>query len=132
MSQQTSTIWSLTGGTDLPTKSTSQVTFSKANSTTEEDITNLTFSNLTNDIDASLDMSNLTQITTVRIVEEPDTTNEKQIKEWEWPTDNDNVNDEIMKISIIGHGVDVKAVIKSSTAEGSVKDIPIAIATYSY
>ena len=117
---------------DLPTKTLSQVIFVKTNDTALEDITDLTFTAQNNDIDASLDMTNITQTTTIRIVEEADTTNARQIKEWEWPTDNDNVNDEILKISIIGHGVDVKATIQSSIAEGSAKNIPIAIAEYVY
>ena len=117
---------------DLPTKTLSQVIFVKTNDTALEDITDLTFTAQNNDIDASLDMTNITQTTTIRIVEEADTTNPRQIKQWEWPTDNDNVNDEILKISIIGHGVDVKATIQSSVAEGSAKNIPIAIAEYVY
>lgn len=132
MSQQTLGIINLGVSTDLPTKTLSQVTFVKTNDTNEEDITDLTFTAQNNDIDASLDMTNITQITTIRIVEEADTTNARQIKEWEWPTDNDSVNDEILKISIIGHGVDVKVTIQSSVVEGSAKNIPIAIAEYVY
>ncbi len=132
MSQQTLGISNLGVSPELPTKTLSQVTFVKTNDTALEDITDLTFTAQNNDIDASLDMTNITQITTIRIVEEADTTNARQIKEWVWPTDNDSVNDEILKISIIGHGVDVKATIQSSVAEGSAKNIPIAIAEYVY
>ncbi len=119
------------GVVDLPTKTLTQVTFALPAGTAESDITQLTFTAQDNDIDASLDMTNITQITTIRLIEEPDTTNARQIKEWEWPTDNDNVNDEVLKISIIGHGVDVKATMQSAVDEGGI-DIPIAIAEYVY
>ncbi len=138
MSQQTlGATTSFAGGigvVDLPTKTLTQVTFVKTDDTAVEDITDLTFTAQNNDIDASLDMTNLSTVnfTTIRLIEEPDGTNAKQIKEWEWPTDNDSVNDEILKVSIIGHGVDVKATIQSSTGEGSAKNIPIAIAEYVY
>jgi len=132
MSQVIGTVSNFAVGIDLPTKTLTQVTFVKTNDTALEDITDLTFTAQNNDIDASLDMTNITQTTTIRIVEEADTINARQIKEWEWPTDNDSVNDEILKISIIGHGVDVKATIQSSVAEGSAKNIPIAIAEYVY
>ena len=73
------------GETDnLPTKTLTQVTFALPTGTTESDITQLTFTAQNNDIDASLDMNNVTQITTIRLIEEPDTTNARQIKEWAW------------------------------------------------
>ena len=135
MSQQflpASAILGVPSETDLPTKTLSQVTFSKANSTSVEDITDLTFTAQNNDIDASLDMTNITSPTvTIILEEEVDTTNTRQIKEWEWPTDNDSVNDEVLKISIIGHGVDVKVTINPSTDQDALT-IPIAIAEYVY
>ena len=116
--------------TDLPTKTLTQVTYALLNDTVQNDITDLTFTAQNNDIDASLDMTEVGQITTIRIVEEVDATTSRQIKEWVWPTDNDSVNDEVLKISIIGHGVDVKVTIQSSVAETG--NIPIAIAEYVY
>jgi len=116
--------------TDLPTKTLSQVTYALLNDTVQNDITNLTFTAQNNDIDASLDMTEVDQTTTIRLVEEVDASTSRQIKEWEWPTDNDSVNDEVLKISIIGHGVDVKVTIQSSVAETG--NIPIAIAEYVY
>jgi hypothetical protein len=118
-------------GGDLPTKTLSQVTFAFPAGTSETDITDLTFTGQNNDIDASLDMTNITQINTIRVYEEVDTTNIKQIKEWEWPTDNDNVNDEVLKVSLIGHGTDIKVTIQSQVDEGGI-NIPISIAEYVY
>ena len=103
------------GGIDLPTKSLSQEIFTAGAGTGEQTITDLSFTALDNDIDASIDFNALSSGTaTVVLNEEADTTNERQIKEWEWPTDNDSVNDEILKISIIGHGVDVRVGITFS------------------
>lgn len=117
---------------DLPTKTLTQPTFTFGGTGAEEAIPDLTFSALNNDIDASLDMINITSPTVrVRLVEEVDTTNERQIKEWEFPTDNDNVNDKVLKIAIIGHGVDVKILIDPSTDQDGIT-IPIAKAEYFY
>ena len=119
------------GVVDLPTKTLTQVTFALPAGTAESDITQLTFTAQDNDIDASLDMTNVTQITTIRLVEEVDATTIKQIKEWEWPTDNDSLNDDVLKISIIGHGVAAKVTINPSTDQDDLI-IPIAIAEYIY
>jgi len=132
MSQQNLGSINLGVASDLPTKTLSQVTYMHAVGTTEDDITQLTFTAQNNDIDASLDMTNLLQITTIRVIEEPDTTNARQIKQWEWPTDNDNVADEILKVSLIGHGVDIKVTMQSSVAEAGIINVPIAIAEYVY
>ena len=118
--------------TDLPTKTLSQSDFTFTATGGVEDIPQLTFTAQNNDIDASLDMTNVTSPTvTIILEEEVDATNTRQIKEWEWPTDNDSVNDEVLKISIIGHGVDVKATINPSTDQDGLT-IPIAIAEYVY
>ena len=118
--------------TDLPTKTLSQSDFTFTAGGGVEDIPQLTFTAQGNDIDASLDMTNVTSPTvTIILEEEVDATNTRQIKEWEWPTDNDSVNDEVLKISIIGHGVDVKVTINPSTDQDALI-IPIAIAEYVY
>lgn len=136
MSQQTlGATTSFAGGgvvVDLPTKTLTQPTFTFAATGGVEDITDLTFTAQNNDIDASLDMTNTTSPTLIiRLIEEPDGTNARQIKEWEWPTDNDSVNDAVLKISIIGHGVDVKVTIDPSSDQDGLT-IPIAIAEYVY
>jgi len=118
--------------TDLPTKTLTQSDFTFTATGGVEDIPQLTFTAQNNDIDASLDMTNVTSPTvTIILEEEVDATNTRQIKEWEWPTDNDSVNDEVLKISIIGHGVDVKVTINPSTDQDALT-IPIAIAEYVY
>ncbi len=118
--------------TDLPTKTLSQSDFTFTATGGVEDIPQLTFTAQGNDIDASLDMTNVTSPTvTIILEEEVDVINTKQIKEWEWPTDNDSVNDEVLKISIIGHGVNVKVTINPSTDQDTLT-IPIAIAEYVY
>jgi len=119
--------------TDLPTKAISQTTFTFDGTGTEEPIPAFTFSALADDIDASLDMSELTggnEPVLVKLVEEVDGTNEEQIKEWTWPTDNDSVNDEVLKIGIIGHGRDVRVLVTPTST--NTDTIAIAIATYSY
>lgn len=117
---------------DLPTKTLTQPIFTFVGTGAEEAIPDLTFTALDNDIDASLDMTNITAPTVrVRLVEEVDTTNERQIKEWEFPTDNDNANDQVIKIAIIGHGVDVKILIDPSIDQDGIT-IPIAKAEYVY
>ncbi len=119
--------------TDLPTKTLSQVTFNPTNATgTPQDVTNLTFTSLGNDIDASLDLSTIASTVLIfRLIEKVDVTNDEQIKEWTWPTDNDSVNDTVLKVSIIGHGVDVRLTMQADTDESS-NPTPIAIAEYVY
>lgn len=117
---------------DLPTKTLTKSTYSHPNGTSEQDIPALTFTAFNNDIDASLDMTNITQNTRIRLMEKVDAVTFEQIKEWEWPTDNDNANDEILKIAIIGHSCDVKITITSLVAEGAARDIEIAKAEYVY
>jgi len=133
MSQQSLPASSILGVlTDLPTKTLTQSDFTFTATGGVEDIPQLTFTAQGNDIDASLDMTNVTSPTvTIILEEEVDATNTRQIKEWEWPTDNDSVNDEVLKISIIGHGVDVKVTINPSTDQDALT-IPIAIAEYVY
>jgi len=133
MSQQTAfSATSISEGTDLPTKATSTSTFTFDTSGAEEPIPVFTLTALNDDIDASLDMSALTggnEPITVKLVETVSDT-EEQIKEWEWPTDNDSVNDEVLKISIIGHGRDVRVLVTPTSTNAD--EIDIAIATYSY
>ena len=117
----------------MPTKATSISTFTFAGSGSEEAIPVFTLSALNDDIDASLDMSELTggnEPITVKLVEEVDGSNEEQIKEWIWPTDNDSDNDEVLKLGIIGHGRDVRVLITPTST--NTDSIAIAIATYSY
>jgi len=119
--------------TDLPTKVTSQTSFTFGGGGGEEPIPAFTFSALADDIDASLDMSGLTggnEPVLVKLVEEVDGSAEQQIKEWTWPTDNDSVNDEVLKIGIVGHGRDVRVLVTPTST--NTDTIPIAIATYSY
>jgi len=130
ISQQGITIISL-GVADLPTKSLTKSTYNHPNGTSEQNIPDLTFTTFNNDIDASLDMTNIIQNTRIKLMEKVDNVFE-QIKEWEWPTDNDNINDKILKIAIIGHSCDVKITITSLVAEGTAKDISIAKAEYVY
>ncbi len=132
MSQQVLGISNLGVSADLPTKTLTQSDFTFTATGGVEDIPQLTFTAQNNDIDASLDMTNITSPTvTIILEEEVDAATPIQIKEWEWPTDNDSVNDEVLKISIIGHGVDVKVTINPSTDQDGLT-IPIAIAEYVY
>lgn len=119
--------------TDLPTKTLSQVSFTPTSATgTPQDVTNLTFTSLGNDIDASLDLSTIASTVLIfRLIEKVDATNDEQIKLWTWPTDNDSVTDTVLKVSIIGHGVDVRLTMQADTDESS-NPTPIAIAEYVY
>ena len=134
MSQQSLPSTSILGViTDLPTKTLSQVTFTPTSATgTPQDVTNLVFTSLANDIDASLDLSTIASTVLIfRLIEKVDATNDEQIKEWNWPTDNDSVNDTVLKVSIIGHGVDVRLTMQADADESS-NPTPIAIAEYVY
>ncbi len=133
MSQQALGISNLGVSIDLPTKTLSQVTFNPTSLTgSPQDVTDLTFTNLENDIDASLDLSTIASTVLIfRLIEKVDATTDEQIKEWTWPTDNDSVNDTVLKVSIIGHGVDARLTMQADTDESS-NPIPIAIAEYVY
>ncbi len=132
MSQIIATIANV-AGVDLPTKTLTQVTFNPTSLTgSPQDVTDLTFTAQNNDIDASLDLSTIASTEIIfRLIEKVDATNDEQIKEWAWPTDNDSVNDTVLKVSIIGHGVDVRLTMQADTDESS-NPIPIAIAEYVY
>jgi len=133
MSQIIGTIANFTEGIDLPTKTLTQVIFNPTAVTgSPQNVTDLTFSNLENDMDASLDLSTIASTVIIfRLIEKVDATNDEQIKEWIFPTDNDSANDTVLKVSIIGHGVDVRLTMQADTDESS-NPIPIAIAEYVY
>ena len=132
MSQQTSSVWGL-GAADLPTKTTAAISHTHINNTTEQDITDLLFEPLNLiDIDAILDMTNITQQTIIRKLEKADGSTYEQVKKWTWPDDNDDVNDEISGLTAVGHNVDIKFTMQSVIAEGSNKTVPGRKAIYTY
>lgn len=114
-------------------KTTTAIFYSHPIGTTERDITGLVFANLSaSDIDATLELVNVTQITQFRVLEKTDGTNYEQIQKVTYPTDNDDPTDTVIKISIIGHGRDVKVTMKSIVAESSILTILGGKATYTY
>jgi len=132
LSQQTATVWGL-GVTDLPLKTTAAISHTHINNTTEQDITDLLFEPLNLiDIDAVLDMTNITQQTIIRKLEKADDTNYEEVKKWTWPDDNDDTTNEISGITIVGHNVDVKITMQSVIAEGSNKTVSGRKAIYTY
>lgn len=132
MSQQTATVWGL-GGIDLPAKTTLAISHTQLNNLLEQDITDLLFEPLNLvDIDAVLDMTNITQTTTIRKLEKADGSNYEEVKKWTWPTDNDDITNEISGITIVGHNVDVKITMQSQVLEGSNKTVSGRKAIYTY
>ena len=84
MSQQTLGISNLGVSAELPTKTLSQVTFNPTSVTgSPQDVTDLTFTNLENDIDASLDLSTIASTVIIfRLIEKVDVSTDEQIKEF--------------------------------------------------
>lgn len=69
------------------------------------------------------DLSNLTQITTIRAFEKTDGINYRLLAQKEYPTDFDS-GVETVVIILNGAGHDMKITLQSSIAEGSAKNIP--------
>ena len=118
---------------DLPIKTTDIISHTHIDNTTEQDITDLTFTplNLVN-IGAILDMTNITQQTIIRKLERADGSTYQEVKKWIWSDDNDDSTNEISGITIEGHNVDVKITMQSVVAEGSNKTVSGRKAIYTY
>ena len=118
---------------DLPNKTTDIISHIHINNTVQQDVADLTFTPLNLiDIDAVLDLTNITQQTISRKLEKADGATYEEVKRWLWPDDNDDVTNEISGITLVGHNVDVKITMQSVTPEGSNKTISGRKAIYSY
>lgn len=118
---------------DLPVKTTDAINHIQLNNLTQQDIIDLTFEPLNLiDIDAILDMTNITQQTIIRKLEQADDSNHEQVKQWIWPDDNDSINDEISGLTVVGHNVNVKFTMQSQVLEGSNKVVSGQKAIYTY
>ena len=120
-------------GVDLPDKTTDTISHTQLNNLLEQDIADLTFEPLNLvDIDAILDMTNITQQTIIRKLEQADGSTYEQVKQWVWPDDNDSINDEIAGLTAVGHNVNVKFTMQSQVLEGSNKTVSGRKAIYTY
>jgi len=118
---------------DLPVKTIDTINHTQLNNLLQQDITDLTFEPLNLvDIDAILDMTNITQQTIIRKLEQADNSNYEQVKQWVWPDDNDSINDEISGLTVVGHNVNVKFTMQSQVLEGSTKTVSGRKAIYTY
>ena len=99
----------------------------------EQDITDLTFEPLNLiDVDAVIDMTDITQQTIIRKLEKVDDITYREVKKWTWPDDNDDTTNEISGITLVGHNVDVKITMQSVIAEAANRIVLGRKAIYTY
>lgn len=97
------------------------VSFSHPNTTVETDLDE--HIKLTELDYHTLDFSNLTQITTIRVYEKTDGINYRLLSQRVFPDDYDTGVETIIVI-LNGGGQDMKITLQSAVAEGSAKSIP--------
>jgi len=103
-------------------------TFSLANNTTEQDL--LVIAAARQHLDIELDMSNLTQVNTIREYVQVDGANYKCISKKEFPTDFDDEAKAIV-LSFVQKNAAYKITTQASVAEGAARDIPYRYMTRS-
>jgi hypothetical protein len=96
-------------------------TFSLLNNTDEQDV--IVVAAATQAVDIELDMSNLTQVNTVREYTKVDGANYRQIAAKTFPTDFDSGTKAVL-LSFTQKDSLYKVTLKASVAEGSAKDVP--------
>ena len=98
-------------------------TYVHANGTTEDDVIEVT--NNLNKVVISLDVSLLTQNTTIRTYEKIDGTNYELTSSAIFPTEFDT-GAEAVRILLNGKNRDQKLTFQSGTSEGATRDIPFS------
>lgn len=92
--------------------------------TTETDL--IEFTNLREKLIIAMDLSNLAQITTIRVFNKTDGTNYRQRSQKIFPTDYDTGTEEAVAI-LSGTNQDMKITLESGITEGAARTIPLAI-----
>ena len=95
-------------------------TLSHPNTLTETDL--IEYTTLKNLVKLHFDMTNITQISTIRVYDKTDGTNYRLLSIKEFPTDYDTGVETIVAI-LDGAGQDMKVTLESTILEGSAKDI---------